>query len=138
MSSKKEIPSNDQPDKSDVTKTWKNESLPFTFVTQAFSSTSCIQKGVDSMLCNKFILVVSRRKAVMASGLVDWVAKVFSSRGLQVILQYTGKTFRSQQIVVNNKISGWGACPLGMRGGLDAGGVWEGVVESVHFGISDL
>ena len=79
MSRKKEIPSNDQPDKSDVTKTWKNESLPFTFVTQAFSSTSCIQKGVDSMLCNKFILVVSRRKAVMASGLVDWVAKVFSS-----------------------------------------------------------
>ena len=48
------------------------------------------------MLCNNFILVVSRGSAVMALGLVDWVAKVFSSRGLLVTKLFKFKTPRPQ------------------------------------------
>ena len=55
----------------------------------------------------------------MASSLVDWVAKVFSSRGLQVTLQFTPVN----RLGHNEDISGWGTCPLGLRGGLGAGGV---------------
>ena len=50
------------------------------------------------MLCNNFILVVSRGSAVMALGLVDWVAKVFSSRGLLVTIQIQ----YSRGLLVNN------------------------------------
>ena len=55
----------------------------------------------------------------MASSLLDWVAKVFSSRGLQVTLQFTPVN----RLGHNEDISGWGTCPLGLRGGLGAGGV---------------
>ena len=48
------------------------------------------------MLCNNFILVVSRGWAVMALGLVDWVAKVFSSRGLLVTKLFKFNTPRPQ------------------------------------------
>ena len=55
----------------------------------------------------------------MASSLLDWVAKVFSSRGLQVSLQFTPVS----RLGHNEDISGWGTCPLGLRGGLGAGGL---------------
>ena len=55
--------------KSDVTKTWKNQSLPFTSVTQAFSSRSCEGDVLifakrtrwTAELCNKVIPVPALR-----------------------------------------------------------------------------
>ena len=67
----------------------------------------------------------------MASRLVDWVAKVFSSRGLQVSLQLTPV----KRLGHNEDISGWGTCPLGLRGGLGAGGVVR-ACENLSFGFS--
>ena len=67
----------------------------------------------------------------MASSLVDWVAKVFSSRGLQVTLQFTPVN----RLGHNEDISGWGTCPLGLRGGLGAGGLVR-ACENLSFGIS--